>query len=77
MEFKSGGLKWRRQLLQTYFRPFVTGWHIILHKILSLINVKEKNVLARCKLHGKEGRQNEKSDSASFAELGSLAGQNE
>jgi hypothetical protein len=43
-----------------------------MHKILSLKNVKEKKCLASCNLHGKEGRQNEKGDSSSFAELGSL-----
>jgi hypothetical protein len=77
LEFKSGELKWRRQPLQINFLPFVTGWHTILHKILSLINVKEKNVLVRSKLHWKEGRHNEESDSSSFAELGSLVRMND
>jgi hypothetical protein len=44
LEFKSGELKWRRLLLQTHFLRSVLGWHIILHKILSLINVRKKNV---------------------------------
>jgi hypothetical protein len=33
---------------------------------------KRKMCLVRCNLHGKEGRQNEKSDSSSFAVLGIL-----
>jgi hypothetical protein len=80
LEFKSGKLKWRRQLLQKYFVPFVTGWYIILHKILSLINVKEKNVWSCVTFmlrRAGPGRQNEKSDSSSFAGLGSLVRMND
>jgi hypothetical protein len=33
--------------------------------------------LARCNLHGKEGRKNGESDSTSFAELGSLVRMND
>ena len=51
---------------------------MILHKILALINVPEKNVscLFRSLLR-REGMQNEKSDSSSFAELGSLVRMND
>ena len=36
-----------------------------------------KMCLARCNLHRKEGRENEKSDSSSFAELGHLVRMND
>ena len=42
--FKSGAWKWKWLLLQTYLLPFVTEWHMILHKMLSLINVTGENV---------------------------------
>jgi hypothetical protein len=48
-----------------------------LHKILSLIHIKKIMCPARCNLHGNGRQANEKSDSSSFAELGSLVRMNE
>jgi hypothetical protein len=38
---------------------------------------REKMCPARCNLHRRKGRQDEKSDSSSFAELGSLVRRND
>ncbi len=77
LEFKTGELKWRRPLIETYFLPFVTGWSNFFAQC-PFFNKCQK---AKCVLPGiafiGEKAQYEKSDSSSFAELGSLVKMND